>query len=57
MRGMFQWVCDIFGHRFKMDNEMTKEDELFFTFKCKTCGMMKLVTKNKFPKAKIPFYL
>ena len=57
MRGIFDLVCEVFGHRFKMDNEMTKEDELFFTFRCRTCGMIKFVSKQKFPKGKIPFYI
>jgi hypothetical protein len=56
MKGIFEWICDVFGHRFKMDHEMTKEDDLFFTYKCKTCWMMKFVSKQKFPKSKIPFY-
>ena len=51
---MWDWVCSIFGHRFKMESE----DEIFFVYTCRTCGKIKFVSKNKFPKdSKLPYNL
>lgn len=53
---MFEWWCGFFGHRFKMNKKMSNEDDIFFTYSCRNCGVLKFVTKQKFPKAKQPFY-